>query len=216
MKKIRILLVDDHRLVRAGIRALLEQIPDVHVVAEAGNGRQALNLIKTHAPDILLIDIAMPELNGLDATERALTRHPGIKVIILSMHANEEYVLQALRVGASGYLLKDSATRELELAIHSVFRGDSFLSSSVSRHIINHYLDRTMGHPGPWNQLTSRQREILQMIAEGKTTKEIAFFLNISSKTVESHRKQLMDRLDIHDVPGLVRYAMQRGIIQSY
>ncbi len=214
MKKIRILLVDDHRLVRAGIRALLEQMSDVSVVAEASNGREALELLQTHGPDILLIDIAMPELNGLDATERAIAKHPGIKVIILSMHSNEEYVLQALRVGASGYLLKDSATGELELAIKAVSRGESFLSSNVSKHIINHYLDRTKGHPGPWNQLTSRQREILQMIAEGKTTKEIAFFLNISAKTVESHRAQVMERLDIHDVPGLVRYALQKGIIQ--
>ncbi len=214
MTKIRILLADDHRLVRAGIRALLEQMSDVIVVSEADDGRQVLKLLKKRAVDILLVDIAMPELNGLDVTERAISKYPGIKVIVLSMHSSVEYVLRAFQLGASGYLLKDSATKELDLAIQAVFRGDTFLSTGISGQVINNYLKQTSHERGPWQDLTSRQREILQMIAEGKTTKEIAFSLKICGKTVDAHRKKLMDRLDIHDVAGLVRYAIQKGIIQ--
>jgi DNA-binding NarL/FixJ family response regulator len=213
MKMIRVLLADDHALVRAGISSLLQKLSDVQVVAEASNGHEALKLVKTHSPNLVLMDIAMAGLNGLEATARVVKEFPNIRVIILSMHANEEYVLQALRAGASGYMLKDAAIAELELAIQAVSRGETYLSPSISKRVVDNYLQRVNQQEGPLEQLTSRQREILQLIAEGKTTKEIAFLLNVSVKTVETHRAQLMDRLDIHDVAGLVRFAMRVGLL---
>ncbi len=209
----RILLADDHTLMRAGIRSLLEKIPGVEVVGEAADGREAVALVKSTSPNMVLMDIAMAGLNGLEATARIRKEFPRVRVIILSMHANEEYVLQTLRAGAAGYLLKDSATAELELAIHAVARGDTYLSPAISKRVIDDYLGRTSGQKSFAEQLTPRQREILQLIAEGKSTKEIAYLLNLSIKTVETHRTQLMDRLDIHDVPGLVRYAMRIGLV---
>lgn len=213
MNTIRILLVDDHTLLRAGIRSLLEKMPGVEVVAEAADGREAIDLIKIHQPNMVLMDIAMAGLNGLDATARIVREFPQVRVIILSMHANEEYVLQTLRAGAAGYLLKDAATAELELAIQAVARRDTYLSPAISRRVIEDYLGRIGGSKTPAEQLTPRQREILQLIAEGKTTKEIAFLLKLSVKTVETHRSQLMDRLGVHDVPGLVRQAMRMGLV---
>ncbi len=213
MNTVRILLADDHTLLRAGIRSLLEKMPGVEVVGEAADGREALGLVKSHLPNLVLMDIAMAGLNGLEATARMAREFPTVRVIILSMHANEEYVLQTLRAGASGYLLKDAATAELELAIQAVARGDTYLSPAISKRVIEDYLGRTSGEKGPMEQLTPRQREILQLVAEGRSTKEIAFVLNVSVKTVETHRTQLMDRLDIHDVPGLVRYAMRVGLV---
>jgi DNA-binding NarL/FixJ family response regulator len=213
MNRVRILLADDHTLMRAGIRSLLEKIPGVEVVGEAADGREALGLVKTRLPNVVLMDIAMSGLNGLDATARVVKEFPQVRVIILSMHANEEYVLQTLRTGASGYLLKDAATAELELAIQAVVRGDTYLSPAISKRVIDDYLGRVNGEKAPLDQLTSRQREILQLIAEGKSTKEIAFLLNVSIKTVETHRLQLMDRLGIHDIPGLVRHAMRIGLV---
>ncbi len=213
MKAIRILVADDHTLVRAGIRELLQKIPQVEVVAEAGDGREALALVKSKLPNLVLLDIAMKSLTGLEVAERIAKDFPGVKVIILSMHANEEYVMRALRAGASGYLLKDAATAELELALKAVSAGETYLSPAISRGVIDSYLGRVEGKQSPLDQLTPRQREILQLIAEGRSTKEIAFTLNVSVKTVETHRAQLMDRLDIHDVAGLVRYAMRVGLI---
>lgn len=213
MKPIRILLADDHQLVRAGLRALLQSIPGVEVAAETGDGREALNLVKATQPDVVFMDIAMPELNGLEATSRLVKEFPKARVIILSMHANEEYVLQALKAGASGYLLKDAAARELELAIQSVARGEIYLSPTISKQVVEAYLQQTATKKSPLEKLTPRQREILQLIAEGKNTKEIAFTLKVSVKTVESHRAQLMDRLKIYDIAGLVRYAMRTGLI---
>jgi DNA-binding NarL/FixJ family response regulator len=213
MNTIRILLADDHTLLRAGIRSLLEKMSGVEVVAEAADGREAVELVKAHQPNMVLMDIAMAGLNGLDATARIVREFPNVRVIILSMHANEEYVLQTLRAGASGYLLKDAATAELELAIQAVARRDTYLSPAISRRVIEDYLGRISGVRGPSEQLTPRQREILQLIAEGKTTKEIAFLLKLSVKTVETHRAQLMDRLGVHDVPGLVRHAMRMGLV---
>jgi DNA-binding NarL/FixJ family response regulator len=215
MNRTRVLLADDHALVRAGIRALMEKIPDVEVVGEAGTGREALELVRSTLPNIVLMDIAMTELGGLEALPRITKDFPSVKVIILSAHANEEYVIRALREGASGYMLKDSATTELELAINSVIQGKIYLSPSISRTVIDDYLQRVSGAFSPLEQLTSRQREILQLIAEGKNTKEIAAELNISIKTVESHRLQLMDRLNIHDIPGLVRYAIRSGLVSA-
>jgi len=215
MNGTRVLLADDHALVRAGIRALVEKIPGVEVVGEAGTGREALELVRTKLPNIVLMDIAMTELGGLEALPRVTKDFPSVKVIILSAHASEEYVIRALREGASGYMLKDSATTELELAINSVIQGKIYLSPSISRTVIDDYLQRVSGAVSPLEQLTSRQREILQLIAEGKNTKEIAAELDISVKTVESHRLQLMDRLDIHHIPGLVRYAIRSGLVSA-
>jgi DNA-binding NarL/FixJ family response regulator len=211
----RILLADDHSLVRAGLRSLLEKISWVEVVAEASNGREALELIQTELPDLVLMDIAMKELGGLEALPRITKNFPSVKVIILSAHANEEYVIRALRSGAAGYLLKDAATVELELALHSVTQGKTYLSPSISRPVIDSYLERVGSGSSPIEQLTARQREVLQLIAEGRNTKEIAGRLEISVKTVEAHRLQLMARLNIHDVPGLVRYAIRSGLVSS-
>jgi DNA-binding NarL/FixJ family response regulator len=172
-------------------------------------------MIKSKLPNLVLMDIAMSELGGLEALPRITKDFPGVKVIILSAHANEEYVIRALRGGAAGYMLKDAATAELELAIRSVREDKTYLSPSISRTVINSYLERVGGQLSPLEQLTPRQREILQLLAEGRNTKEIASDLDISVKTVESHRLQLMDRLDIHDVPGLVRYAVRSGLVSA-
>lgn len=210
-----VLLADDHVLVRAGIRALIEKMPMVEVVGEASTGREALELVKTKLPHLVLMDIAMTELGGLEALPRITKDFPSVKVIILSAHANEEYVIRALRSGAAGYMLKDAATAELELAIRSVDEDKTYLSPSISRTAIDSYLERVGGPLSPLEQLTPRQREILQLIAEGKNTKQIASDLDISVKTVEAHRLQLMERLNIHDIPGLVRYAIRSGLVSA-
>ena len=212
MSPIRILLAEDHTLVRAGIRALLESLEDVEVVAEASNGREALRLAKAHHPDVLLMDITMKELNGLEAAARLAKEHPAIRVIILSMHADQAYVHQALQAGAAGYLLKGSDLAELELALKAVTRGDTYLSPSVSRDLVGNLLNGKAPAANPLDELTPRQREILQLVAEGRTTKEIAHRLDVSIKTVETHRTQLMERLDIHDVAGLVKFAIRVGL----
>ena len=209
---LRVLLADDHALVRAGLRKLLESIPGVEVVAEAGDGREALALVASKKPDLALLDITMPGLNGLEATEHIGREHPGTRVILLSMHASEEHVLQALRAGAAGYLPKDAALEELELAINAARKGETYLSPAVSRHVSD-YVRRTGAEATPRETLTPRQREILQLIAEGHSTKRIAGTLGVSVKTVETHRSQLMEKLDIHDVAGLVRYAIRIGLV---
>lgn len=213
MKPVRVLLADDHALVRAGLRELLQKLPDVEVVAEAGDGREALGLVKTALPNLVLLDITMKGLTGLEAAERIVKDFPGVKVVMLSMHANEEYVLRSLRAGVSGYIIKDAAIVELELAIKAVVAGETYLSPTISRSVIENYLNRTGDKSSPLEQLTPRQREILQLIAEGQSTKEIAFTLKLSVKTVETHRAQLMERLEIYDVAGLVRYALRVGLI---
>ena len=209
---IRILLADDHSLVRAGIRSLLVAMSEVEVVGEASSGEEALELAARHRPDVVLMDIAMKGMTGLDAAARMRERHPGVKVVILSMHSGEEYVLQALRAGAAGYLLKDAATGELELALRSVMRGESWFSPAVSRQVVEGYVQRVGGESAA-DVLTARQREVLALVAGGKSTKEIAFLLNLSVKTVETHRAQIMDRLGIRDVAGLVRYALRTGLV---
>ncbi len=215
MSKTRVALADDHALVRAGIRALLEKLPGVEVVGEADNGRAALELIKKSAPNVILLDISMAGLGGLETLPRVVKDFPAVKVLILSAHANEEFVLRALRSGAAGYMLKDAAAEELELAIKAVAQDKTYLSPSISRTVVESYLQRSTGEQGPIEELTARQREILQLIAEGQNTKEIASTLDISAKTVNAHRLQLMARLDIHDVPGLVRYAIRSGLVSS-
>jgi DNA-binding NarL/FixJ family response regulator len=223
---IKVLIADDHLLIRAGVKSLLEKIKEVEVVGEASNGREALKLLKEFKPDLLLLDISMPELNGLDVAQRVRQDSPATRIIILSMHNHEEYVLQALRSGASGYLLKDAAPNELEIAINAVMKDEIYLSPSISKHLVDDYLRRIENLRGevnspvpeklnPYQRLTSRQREILQLIAEGNSTKEIAEKLFISVKTVETHRMQIMERLNIRDIAGLVRYAIKMGIISA-
>ncbi|HKI32153.1 MAG TPA: response regulator transcription factor [Gemmataceae bacterium] len=213
MAAIRVMLVDDHQLFRAGIRSLLQTVSDVEVVAEAGDGREALSLIAAHRPDVVLMDIMMPGLNGLDTTTRVIRSYPATRIIILSMNAGEDSVLQALRAGAAGYLVKTADPAELELAIRAVARGETFLSSAISQHVIAACLGRNEGDQTSLERLTPRQREILQLVAEGHTTKEIAGRLKLSTSTVETHRTQLMNALDIHDIAGLVRYAIRVGLI---
>lgn len=212
MAVLRVLLVDDHSLVRAGMRSLLRDIAGVEVVAEASDGAEALAAAERERPDVVLMDIAMKGMNGLEAAARLRERQPAAKVIILSMHTSEEYVLLALRAGAAAYLIKDSATSELELALKSVMRGETYLSPAISRQVVDGYVQRVGVGTGP-DPLTPRQREVLKRIAEGRSTKEIAFELNLSVKTVETHRAQIMERLSIRDVAGLVRYAMRAGIV---
>jgi DNA-binding NarL/FixJ family response regulator len=215
VKPIRIILADDHALVRAGVRALLNKLENVDVVAEALDGREALAAIKLHQPDLVLMDISMPGLNGLEAAARATRDFPSTRIIMLSAHAGEEYVGQALRAGAAGYLIKDAAPAELELAINAVARGETYLSPAVSKHVISDYVRRVGGEAGSLELLTPRQRETLQLIAEGRTTKEIARLLHVSVKTIETHRAQLMDRLDMHDVASLVRFALRVGLVKN-
>ena len=212
MARLRILLVDDHALVRAGMRSLLRDLPEVEVVAEAADGAEALAVAERERPDVVLMDIAMKGMNGLEAAARLRERMPVVKVVILSMHTSEEYVLLALRAGAAAYLIKDSATSELELAPKCVMRGETYLSPAISRQVVDGYVQRVGAGAGP-DPLTPRQREVLKRIAEGRSTKEIAFDLNLSVKTVETHRAQIMERLGIRDVAGLVRYAMRTGLI---
>jgi len=210
---VSILLADDHALVRAGIRALVEKLPDAKVIAEAKDGREALRLVGELQPDLVLMDIAMPGLNGLEATARISREFPNVRVIILSMYGNEEYVREAISAGAAGYLVKRGATAELESAIKAVAGGDTYVSPLVSEHVSKERGGRLRADRALIDCLTPRQREILQLLAERHRTKEIAHILNISVKTVETHRAQLMDRLDIYDVPGLVRFAIRAGLV---
>jgi DNA-binding NarL/FixJ family response regulator len=209
---IRVVLADDHALVRAGMRSLLNGMSQVQVVGEAASGEEALELAASERPDVVLMDIAMKGMSGLEAAARMRERHAAVRVVILSMHAGEEYVLQALRAGAVGYLLKDAATGELELALRSVMRGESWFSPAVSRQVVEGYVQRVGGEAAA-EVLTARQREVLRLVAGGKSTKEIAYDLTLSVKTVETHRAQIMERLGIRDVAGLVRYALRTGLV---
>lgn len=215
MKKTSVILADDHVLFRAGIRALLTDMQNVEVVGETDTGRELIRLVQQVSPDIAIVDITMPELNGLDALPQLKNVAPNTAVIMLTMHVNEQYVMQALKSGASGYMLKTAAAAELDSAIRAVARGQSYLSPAISRSVIDSCLGRTSVKPRTKDLLTPRQREILQLIAEGKTSKQIAAKLYLSFKTVETHRAQLMERLDIHDVAGLVRCAMRLGLITA-
>jgi DNA-binding NarL/FixJ family response regulator len=208
---LRVMLVEDHTLVRAGIRALLQGLPDIQVVAEAADGLAALELIAADPPDVVLMDISMPGLSGLETAARLRQQASAPRVILLSMHASEEYVLQALQQGVSGYLLKDAGTSELTAAIRAVARGETYISPAVSKHLAGYI--RRVGETSSGDGLTPRQREILKLIAEGRTTQQIAQQLHISVKTAETHRAQLMERLNIHDVAGLVRYAIRTGLV---
>jgi DNA-binding NarL/FixJ family response regulator len=212
---IRVLLADDHNLVRAGIRALLATIEGVEVVAESADGREALDRIGELRPDVALVDIGMPGLSGLELAGRVGRVSPRTAVVILSMHSNESYVAQALRAGVKGYLLKDAATDELPVLLRAVARGETYLSPAISRQVVDGFLSRSGSEGTDPDPLTPRQREVLQLVAEGKSTKEIAQALDLSVKTVETHRAQIMERLGIHDVAGLVRYAIRIGLVSS-
>lgn len=210
---LRVMLADDHTLVRAGLHKLLDTLADVEVVGEAGDGQTLLELAAQRRPDVVLMDIAMPGLNGLEATARLLQDNPAVRVMILSMHQSEEYVRRALRLGAAAYLLKDAAPLELELALGAVMRGETYLSPAVSKGVVSDYVQRLRGDDQAGDQLSPRQREVLQRIAEGLSTKEIARQLDLSVKTVETHRTSLMKQLDVHEVTGLVRYAIKMGLV---
>jgi DNA-binding NarL/FixJ family response regulator len=215
MNRIRVLLVEDHALVRSGIRDLLERTMNMTVVAEAGDGREALRLIPRCKPDVVLLDISMPGLNGLEATKQLTKLHPNIRVVILSMHASEEYVWQAMKAGAHGYLVKTAEALELKRAIQAVADGSEYFNSAISSRVVSSYARRITKEGDPLAMLTSRQREVLQLIAEGCSTKQIAEVLKVSVKTVESHRAQLMERLAIYDVAGLVRFAIRTGLVSQ-
>jgi two-component system, NarL family, response regulator NreC len=218
MDKTRVLLAEDHTIVRKGLRSLLDKETGIKVVGEAEDGREAIAKAEELHPDVVVMDIAMPGLNGLEATRQIKKRFPDIKIIILTMHTNEEYVLQTLKAGASGYLVKKAAPDELISAINAVHKGNSFLSPSISRMVIDEYIRRSKeiseGEEG-FEQLTVREREVLQLIAEGRKTREIAELLYISIKTVETHKAHIMDKLDIHSTAELTRYAIRKGIISS-
>jgi DNA-binding NarL/FixJ family response regulator len=215
MRKIRIVLADDHKLMRSGLRVLLEQQPDLTVVGEASDGRDAVALVASERPDVLVMDIGMPSLNGIEAAAQITQSHPEVSIVMLSMHSDESYVLRALKAGAKGYLLKDSAEADLIRAVHAVAEGKSFFSPAVSKVLLDDYVRKLKrsGTEDPYDLLTPREREILQLVAEGKSNKEIAQLLNLSVYTVETHRSNIMEKLNLHGVPELILYAVRMGII---
>lgn len=215
VKPIRIFLADDHSLLRQSLKVLLEMEPGLAVVGEAGDGHKTLDLVEALAPDVVLMDIAMPHLNGLEATRRLKKQRPEVKIIILSMHGDDQYIGQALRAGASGYLLKDASKEELLLAIRSVHQGGSYLSPRLSRRLIDDYL--RLSDPAAQNPyhdlLTDREREVLQLMAENRPSPEIARILGISPKTVRNHRANIMEKLGLHSQSDVVKYALRQGLI---
>ena len=208
---VRVLLADDHEIVRQGLRILLER-EGFQVIGEASNGHEAVKLCEANHPEVAILDLSMPILNGVDAAREIMKSNPRTKVVLLTMHTEDHLILESLRAGVIGYVLKTRAASELVQALRAVCRGEMFLTQSISRTIVQAFLHNV---PAPDNLISDRERQVLQLVAEGKTTKEIAGTLNISVKTVEAHRLQLMARLDIHDVPGLVRYAIRSGLVSS-
>lgn len=218
MEKIKVLLVDDHTVVRQGLRVLLEAEQDIEIVGEADTGRQAVQMTRKLAPDVVVMDIAMPNLNGLEATRQILKEMPKAKVLVLSSYSDDEYVHQMTEAGAAGYLLKQTAATDLIKAIREARKGNAFFSPSISKRLLDQYREAFLkGVPVKkrTDLLTSRESEVLQLIAEGKPNKQIASDLCISIKTVEKHRQQLMNKLNIHEVAGLTRYAISKGVIES-
>ncbi|MCS6953186.1 MAG: response regulator transcription factor [Bryobacterales bacterium] len=215
MSKIRILLADDHSIVRRGLHYLLERSPDLEVVAEAADGREAVRLAEELAPDVVIMDIAMPQLNGIEATAQIVKRHPKAGVILLSMYSDEEYIVRALTAGAKGYLLKDSAESDLLRAVEAVAQGKTFFSPAIAQALLEDYV-RTLQQRGlkdSYELLTDREKEILQLLAEGKSNKEVAALLNLSVYTVETHRANLMQKLNLHNTAEIVLYAVRKKII---
>jgi len=215
LAQIRILLADDHTIIRSGIKLLLEQQPDFKVVAEAGDGREAVELVSKHHPDVAVLDIGMPELNGIEATRQIASTEPPSQVVILSMHADEGYVLRALKAGARGYILKNSAEADLIRAIRSVAEGKSFFSPVISKMLLDDYVRQLRDRQveDSYDLLTPREREVLQLLAEGKTNKEVANILHLSVYTVDTHRGNILQKLNLHGVPELILYAVRKGII---
>jgi DNA-binding NarL/FixJ family response regulator len=209
-KRIRILLADDHAVVRQGFRMILSAHPDLEIVGEAGNGREAVELAATLRPDVVVMDVAMPELNGIEATRRLTADNPHTRVVALSMHKDSVYVREILRAGARGYLLKDSVADDLVAAVRAVAAGEGYLSPAVSNAVLDDYRKHVTN---PIDLLSSREREVLQMLAEGKTNKEIAAVLNLSVYTVEAHRGRIMEKLNVHSINELVRFAVRNGLI---
>jgi RNA polymerase sigma factor (sigma-70 family) len=215
MIPIRILLADDHTVVRDGLRALVEKQPDMSVIGEAADGRDTIRIAEEQSPDVIIMDIAMPNMNGIEATRRIMASNPQTAVLILSMHQDESYVLRSLKAGARGYLLKDSVRSDVIEAIRAVVQGRSFLTRKVSRILQEDYV-REMERRGledSYDLLTDREREILQLVAEGRTNKEVASMLNISLTTVETHRTHILQKLNLHSIPELILYAVRKGII---
>jgi DNA-binding NarL/FixJ family response regulator len=215
MRRIRILIADDHKLMRAGLRLLIEQQSDISVIGEAGDGRETVSLAKSQRPDVVVMDISMPNLNGIEAAHQITQDHPEIGVVILSMHSDESYVLRALKAGVKGYLLKDSAESDLILAVRAVAGGKSFFSPAVSRVLLDDYVRKLKrsGAEDAYDLLTPREREILQLVAEGKSNKDVANLLNLSVYTVETHRSNMMQKLRLKGVPELTLYAVRKGLI---
>ena len=215
MAHIRILLADDHNILRDGMRLLLERHPDFAVVGEAADGRATLQLAEEHAPDVVIMDIAMPNLNGIEATRRIVDKNPNIGVVILSMHYDESYVIRALKAGARGYLLKDAERSELIAAIQAVAQGRSYFSPKIRNLLQEDYVQllERKGKDDSYELLTDREREVLQLVAEGKTNKEIANALTVSLYTVDTHRTHILQKLNLHSVPEVILYAVRKGII---
>lgn len=209
---IKVLVADDHKVVREGLRTLIEKQPGMEVIAEAENGRMALKLIKKLSPDIALMDIAMPDLNGIEATRQIVAEAPGTKVIALSMHSDRQFVTRMMSAGASGYLLKDCAFEEVARAIRSVMARQTYLSPEIVTIVVKAFLRRSEPSDSMLSVISPREREVLQLIAEGKTTKQIALRLHISAKTVDTHRRNIMDKLDIHSIAELTKYAIREGL----
>jgi DNA-binding NarL/FixJ family response regulator len=215
MGNLRILLADDHTVVRQGLRKVLEERPEWQVVAEAGDGREAVRLAEQHKPDVAVIDVAMPLLNGIETTRQITKRTPKVRILVLSMHSDEAYVTQMLNAGATGYLLKDSADVDLVQAVAAVAQGKAFFSPPIARLMLDDYvLQRREGVLDRYETLSEREREIFQLVAEGKTNKEIAGLLFISPSTVETHRAHIMEKLDLHSAAEIVLYAVRRGVIR--
>ena len=212
---IRILLADDHKIMREGLRSLLEKKPDIEVVAEAEDGRKAVQLARRLRPDVVVMDVSMPDMNGVEAARRIIAELSGIKVVALSVHSDSRFVAEMLSAGASGYLLKDCAFEELENAIRAAVVGRTYLSSGVADTVVEDYV-RHLRKTGSsaFSILTAREREVLQLLAEGKNAKQIAFSLGLSIKTVETHRRQLMDKLNVHSIAELTKYAIREGLTQ--
>lgn len=208
----KIILADDHRIMREGLRALLEKQPDIEVLAEAENGRTTVELSRELKPNVVIIDIAMPDLNGIEATRQILAESPGVKVIALSMHSDRKFVREMLSAGASGYMLKDSAFEELDKALHAVINNQTYLSLGVADRVVKDYLGKIVTKDSASMVLTKREREVLQLFAEGKTTKQIASLLFVSIKTIETHRKKIMYKLGLDSVAELTKYAIREGL----
>lgn len=216
MPQIRILIADDHVIIRSGLRLLLEQQPDFKVVAEANDGREALQMVSKFHPEVAILDIGMPQLNGIEATRQIVAQEPATQVVILSMHADEGYVLRALKAGAKAYIVKNSAEADLIRAVRSVAEGKSFFSPAISKMLLEDYVRqvREKEVEDSYDLLTPREREVLQLVAEGRSNKDVANLLNLSLHTVETHRGNILEKLGLHGIPELILYAVRKGIIQ--